>query len=471
MKNPFKRDPDPFAASRYADVVKSVRTHERRHMRHGWQWGLLAFFVLVTVGAGLGMWKYYSTQCKISCGGPPTTAREEGEPFNALLVGSDSRGDLTRAEQRSLGAGAISGERADTLILAHIDPAESHVIMVQFPRDLWVPLAGGGENKINAALAGGSQQMLRTMQQLTGLEIHHYVQVNIAGFRDLVDAIGGVDVCVPEAIPFDRQTGLEIGEPGMVHFDGDLALRFVRSRAFTTGDFERIQNQQKFIAAAIDKIVSAETLLLPGRILKLADVAGKNLRTDVNMTLLGLRDLANQLRSLDPQHYEAYTAPNLGIGNVEGQSVVVPDDPTLKVMFAALARNESPGEADGVPDVDPSTISVGVYNGTPEVGVAAAAAEALREATTTTRGAVAIAEVGNARRLNHRVTTIHHRPVAAEKAMLVAAAIPGAELVEGRTPQGIDVAVVVGRRFRARKIVQIVSLDIPRPGDVPEVCR
>ena len=469
---PFKRDSDPFAASRYADIVKSVRVRERERMRYWWQWALLAFFALVIVGAGFGIWRYFRfvSDIKVEC--PECTEAEEGKPFNALLVGSDNRGDLTPEEQELLGARAVGGNRADTVILAHIDPATDHVLMVQFPRDLYVPIYGGGSNKLNAALLGGKNDLIRTVKQLTGLKIHHYVQVNIAGFRDVVDAIGGVEVCVTEPIPFDPQTGIEITEAelGLVDFDGDRALRFVRSRNFPTGDFERIQNQQKFLAAAIGKVSSSETLLQPTRIFRLMDVAGKNLET--NLSPNELRTLLGRFRSFDPEHYEAYTVPNLGTATNEAGSVVLPDMPTLEVLFDAIEENESPAEADGVPDVAPSTVRVGVYNGSFIDGVAAAVAEELQTATAGPDGPVAIEEVANADRLNYRKTLIRYRPEAATLAQLVAAAMPNAELVEGKTKRGIDVAVIVGEKgYETQEIVQINPLPLPRPEAPPKECR
>jgi LCP family protein required for cell wall assembly len=469
---PFKRDSDPFAASRYGDMFKSVRTRERAHMRHWWQWALVGLFVLLLLVGGLLVWRYFKFRNAIACPTCDVDKVAEGKPFNALLVGSDNRGDLTEQEQLELGADAVDGDRADTLILAHIDPATQRVTMIQFPRDLYVPIAGGGTNKINSALLNGPNQLLQTMRRLTGLKINHYLEVNIAGFRDLVDAIGGVDVCIAEPIPFDPQTGIEVGEDelGIIKFDGDRALRFVRSRNYPTGDFERIQNQQKFIAAAIDQVTSTETLFKPSRILKLLDVAGKNLETDLPPR--ELPGFAERLRSFDPERYEAYTVPNLGTATNEAGSVVLPDEELMDLMFEAIADNESPAEADGVPNIEPSTIRVGVYNGSFIDGVASAAAEDLKAATTLGQGPVQVVDVANADRLNYRGTLIRYRPEARLMAELISAAMPNAELVEGKTKRGVDVAVIVGKKgYETQKIVQLNPIPIPKPGALPKVCR
>lgn len=469
----FKRDPDPFAASRYSSVFKSVRERQRRHMQRRWQWWVLGAFLVLTILGGAAVWKYYDLKCDISCGGPTTEKREEGKPFNALLVGSDSRAGLTPEEQHDLGANAVAGQRADTLILAHFDPANDHAVLVQFPRDLWVPIAGGGENRINAALENGPDQLVRTMENLTDLTINHYVQVNIAGFRDLIDAIDGVDLCIAEETAYDSNTGFQVTEPGTIHFDGELAIRYVRSRKiFPAGDFDRIANQQRFIAAALDKVTSVGTLLNPGRILRLAEIAGKNLKTDVNMTPFGLRDLANDLRSLDPEHFEAYTVPNLGVGNIAGASVVLPDEAGMEFVFDALGRNESPAEADGVPNIDPHTVRVGVYNGIDLFRpYAAEAAEELLVATGGRLEGFQIADIANAPHFKFKETLIRYEPGAEGMAELVAGVVPGATLQEHSTPDGVDVAIVLGDSgFKTKALVQILPIPIPPPAERPAVC-
>jgi LCP family protein required for cell wall assembly len=473
MRKLFRRDPDPFAPARYSGMVKGYRERHKKRMRHWWQWAALGVLVLLLVVGGYGAWRYYKTQGKVQDRLPDVEEADESEPFNALLVGSDSREGLTEEEQLDLGANAVGGERADTLILAHIDPANDHIVMIQFPRDLWVPLPGGFENKINSALEGGRNNMVRTIKELTDLEINKYLQVNIAGFRDLVDAIGGVDICIPEPIPFDPHTGIEVTEDevGLVHFDGDRAIRFVRSRNFETGDFERIQNQQKFVAAALNKVTSAGTLLDPGRVLKLLDIAGDNIRTDQHTTLLGIRKLAQTLKGFEPERFEAYIVPNNGIGNVDGISTVEYNPVAAEVMFDAVADNESPAEADGVTNIEPSTVRVGVYNGTGVEGTAATAAAELTEVTNVGEGPVDIIEVADAPRTGFKETVIEYEPEAEKLAALIAAAIPDAVLEEAKTKPGLDVEIMVGKEFETRQLVNIVPIPIPKPGEVPDVCK
>lgn len=332
--------------------------------RHVWRWVLGAVVVVLLALGGYGWWLYNDTENAIQDPSIPDgviVTKEPGDPYNALLVGSDSRSGLTPEEQLDLGAGTegVTGQRADTLIIAHIDPESGRVTMVQFPRDLYVKIYGGPKDRINIALDGGSTKLIRTVKELTGLEIHHYAMVNIAGFRDLVDAVDGVDLCLTEPIPFDDATGIEVtsDELPLVHFDGDRALRFVRSRNFPNGDLGRIQNQQKFLAAALDKLTSASTLLNPAKLLRLPGVATKNVSVDSNTGIPQLRALAGQLQSFDPKRFEAYTAPIKGqLTLPDGRQVLRPHRRAMEKMFDAIALNISPADAEGKPKLKPIPI-------------------------------------------------------------------------------------------------------------------
>ena len=478
MKNPFKRAADPFAPNRYGDVFRGARTRERKHMRHRWQWVTLIVVVLVVGTAGWGLWRFLRAQGIITIIVPETEQEPPGKPFNVLLVGSDSRGDLTPAEQDELGALAVDGARADTLIVGHVDPATNKVIMVQFPRDLWVPIAGTGtEGKINEALMYGRSALVTTIEDLTGIPINRYIEVNIAGFRDVVDGIGGVELCVPKVVEFDPNTGFSVTKPGTINFDGDLALRFVRSRhAFANGDFDRIANQQKFLSAALRKVTSAETLLQPQRILGLLSVAEKNVRANVGVTKI--KETLDRFRNFDPANYEAYIAPNFGTNLITFESggeasIVEADFERIELLGKAIRENESPAEADGVPNIDPKTVRVGVYNGVDLFQpYAANARDALIAATGGEERGLRVTEVANAPHFKFAETLIRYESEAEDMALLVAAVVPGARLEERNTPAGVDVAVIVGDNgFDTQELQQILPIPLPVPEAEPEVCK
>jgi LCP family protein required for cell wall assembly len=478
MKNPFKRGPDPFAPSRYGEVFRGARKRERKHMRHRWQWIALGVTVLVLGLAGWGIWYILKIQGIIEVPVPNTEAEDPGKPFNVLLVGSDSRGDLTPEEQHELGTldPNLEGERADTLIVAHVDPATDKVIMVQFPRDLYVPIAGTeGNDKINSALMYGRGALVETVEDLTGISINRYLSVNIAGFRDVVDRIGGIDVCMPEEVPFDPNTGFSVTKPGTIHLDGDLALRYVRSRhAFAGGDFDRIANQQKLLAAALNKVTSVGTFLQPQRILGLMRAAADNLKA--NMGLSKIKETLDRLRNFDPDNYEAYIAPNFGSDLITFESggessIVTADFDRIELIGEAIANNESPAAADGVPDIDPKTVRVGVYNGIDLYQPYATEAwNEISEASGGSEGFVR-ADVANAPHFKFHETLIRYEPEAEEMAKLVAAVVPGARLEEHKTPDGVDVAVIVGDDgFSTQPLLQILPIPLPKPEAAPKVC-
>ena len=469
----WRKEPDPFAADA---MDRTTRGRLRKRRRRRWQIAGIILSLLLLAGTGTLKYLYDRLEDIVQEPVPEVKAAEdELDPFNALLVGSDSREGLTEEEQLAFGAEEVGGERADTIILAHVDPANNRVTMIQFPRDLYVPIDGEASNKVNTALTGGPSPLVRTIEDLTGVEINHYAQINIAGFRDIVDAIGGVEICIPDPIPFDPKTGIEVTEEetGMVKFDGERALRFVRSRNYASGDFERIANQQKFMSAALRKVTSTSTFFRPNRIVALYNAVGDNLVLDEGTKLSRLRSIAQRLRSFDPETYEAYIVPNLGTTTNEAGSVVLPDEESMQVMFDAVADNESPADADGVPDVDPATIKVGVYNGSGIEGAADSAVAELDAATTLGESGIQIVEIGNAPRADFKKTVVRYDPRgdnSKEKADFVAAALPGARVQERRVPDGVDVMVIVGGSFETQRLIRIEPIELPAPSDPPPEC-
>jgi anionic cell wall polymer biosynthesis LytR-Cps2A-Psr (LCP) family protein len=145
----------------------------------------------------------------------PEPEAEEQRPINVLILGSDTREGLTPEEQAQIGTEAdVDGERSDTIIFAHFDPRRDHAVLVHFPRDLLVDIPGYGQDKINAAYTvGGPDLTLRTVRELTGLPIHHFVEVGFVGFRDIVEALGGVEVCVHHPLR-DTLAGLNLPRAG-----------------------------------------------------------------------------------------------------------------------------------------------------------------------------------------------------------------------------------------------------------------
>lgn len=220
-------------------------------------------------------------------------------PINVLILGSDTRAILSKEEQAQKGfAEDVGGERSDTIILARFDPQEDQASLLHFPRDLRVEIPGHGTDKINAAFTlGGPNLTIKTIRQLTGIPIHHYVEVNFNSFRSIVQALGGVEICVDQPM-IDPLAELHLPEAGCYDMDGDTALAFVRARGVegdVIPDFARIARQQQFIRAVMNKVFSFGSLT---KIPHLVRVAARNVTTDEDIGVTDLIDYGRELRGL-----------------------------------------------------------------------------------------------------------------------------------------------------------------------------
>ena len=222
---------------------------------------------------------------------------------NYLLLGSDSRTGLSHRDQVISGTNADLGgtQRSDTIILIHVDPDQERATILSFPRDLWVRIPGEGSDKINSAFeggvhGGGPDRVAKTVESLTGLHVNHFLYVDLAGFQGVVDALGGVRMCVPYPMQ-DPLTGLDI-RAGCQDFDGRTALAFVRTRhqpCDAVPDFARIGRQQQFLRAVLTKLLSpSEVTNLPALVKPVAE----NIVKDSDFKVLDIVELARQLRGV-----------------------------------------------------------------------------------------------------------------------------------------------------------------------------
>ncbi|MEV7431605.1 LCP family protein [Nocardioides sp. NPDC092400] len=181
-----------------------------------------------------------------------------------LMVGSDSRGDLSPEERKRLGTGGAEGQRTDTIMLLHTGSGPN--LLMSIPRDSNVEIPGRGLNKINAAYAfGGPKLLVQTIEQSTGIRVDDYVEIGMGGLAGVVDAVGGIEIC-PENAMKDPQAKLDI-EAGCQEADGPTALGYARSRKTYTrfGDTQRAQAQREVVSAVGKKVVSPWTVLNPFR--------------------------------------------------------------------------------------------------------------------------------------------------------------------------------------------------------------
>jgi len=201
-----------------------------------------------------------------------------------LLVGSDSREGLSREEQLSLGTGKGEGRRTDTIMLLHTGQGPN--LLVSMPRDSLVEVPGYGTTKINAAFAyGGPRLLVETIEGATGIRIDDYVEIGFAGFVDVVDAVGGIEICPQEAME-DPQANLDIAK-GCQEVDGTVALGYARSRKTSSlGDIDRARHQREVVSAVGSEAASPWSALNPIRYLRLADAGSNSLRVGKETSML-----------------------------------------------------------------------------------------------------------------------------------------------------------------------------------------
>ncbi len=361
-----------------------------------------------------------------------------GRTMHVLVTGSDSRADLTREEQNELTTGRDdgAGERTDTIFVMTV--RGSSVAILAFPRDLWVTRCDGSSGRINVAMQlGGPSCLVTTVRQLSGIPISHHVSVSFGGFRDVVDAVGGVEVCLEDAIA-DRDAGIDL-PAGCQRLDGRDALGFVRVRKIDN-DLQRIQRQQAFLKALAGEIASPGTLLNPARAVPLASQIGGAITADRGLGPIDLVRLALGARGLAGGASVTETVPAT-VGTVGSASVLFVDDAAAGPLFRSFADGSILDRAgDDAAGIAPADVPVRVLNGAGVSGLARQVADLLAA-----RG-FPIAEVGNASDRDR--TVVQHPAPQRAGAELVAGELPGdVELQE--TSEVSQVTVVLGRNAAA----------------------
>ncbi|HVV09583.1 LCP family protein [Amycolatopsis sp.] len=277
---------------------------------------ILLSLVLVVVAFIAGVWIYLEfsinrVEALKDYSGRPAAA----SGTNWLIVGSDSRDGLTTDQEEQLATGdsaaAGGGQRTDTIMIAHLPGNSTKPTLVSLPRDSQVTIPGHGKNKINAAFSiGGAPLLVQTVEQATGLHIDHYAEIGFGGFASIVDAIGGVDMCIDKEM-HDDFTNITI-PAGCQKLDGAHALGFVRMRhsdATPRSDLDRVENQRKFMGALASQIASPGTLLNPFDLFPLLSSAPDALTMDSGDHVHNLAALAWDLRGISSGGVVTTTVP------------------------------------------------------------------------------------------------------------------------------------------------------------------
>ncbi len=498
-----KRAPQHSAGRR--PVAKKVpveqpkQTRDPKHHAHRGLHRLLIglnIFVglcVVTTAVGYGYLKFrlgqldkISFACNVlrNCGDD-----DPGKPMNVLLVGSDTRANISKAERAKFGNAAdVGGERTDTMMVLHIDPTAEKASILSIPRDLWVPIAGlRGNDRINTAygvktsgkgavttgrstvtttnalgspvttsnvpIKDGPERLIATIRQSLGIEIDHYIEVDFTGFRDIVNAVGGVTVPFP-APARDKLSGLDVKQAGCVSLSGDEALSYVRSRHFQyyesgrwrtdpTGDLGRIQRQQDFIRRMLRKAIS-KGVRNPVKLNALIGAGIDNVKLDSALSTKDIARIGKQFKSLEPEAVDMLTLPTDGFRTAAGASVLKLKTAEARVIINRFNGLGAADSSDGpVPNISPSTVRVLVLNGT---GVSGQAGQVQRQLSGAGFGAAGVGDAPGG--FGRTATEIRYGATQLPKAQLLRAyVVGGAKLVLDNTLKGGDIQLIVGAGF------------------------
>lgn len=396
----------------------------------------------LTAAGGLGYLNYRLDQVpRIELGDVLETEEDEAEPQNYLIVGTDSAERLEEGDPVTVGREDL-GLNSDTIMLLRVDPESTTAHLLSFPRDLFVPIPGGGEQRINAAVeAGGPDLLIETIQQNFNVPVHHYIQVDFKGFKELVAAVDGVPMYFDKPLR-DRQSGLNVTETGCVNLSPDQALAYARSRNLEflqdgfyqvdgSADLGRISRQQDFIRKAITRAV-AKGARNPVTLNSLVDVAVTNVQVDTGLQAGDILTLGNKFRSFDPDALET-------------QSLEVIDDEVNGAQVLRLdpsRQDENEERLDVFRGRTGTSILVVVQNGSGATGAAADAATRLGEL------GLAVQGTGDADRFDYATTLVRYTPGHEAEARFVAQQLTGGvDLEPVEEIFGADIAVVLGQDF------------------------
>ena len=355
------------------DLQKTLRKARKKAARrkHRWRRRILyamAFIIFVAAAGAGGLYFYaryrFDEIPKIHSKHLVKQAVKPGQPFNVLLVGSDSRAFVSNPTQiKAFGNEAdAGGQRSDVTMVARFVPATKSVTVISIPRDLWVDIPGNvsdvsGMNRINAAYNSGPDLLIQTIEDVLHIPINHYISVGFDGFSGMVNALGGITMDFPTAVK-DAYTGLDVTTTGCQVVNGTVALQLVRSRHLYyknsngyweydgLSDFSRIQRQDSFFRAVLAKVNTSITnpLAINGFI----SSAVGNLAIDDTLTEGDLFRMATQFHGLSSSHLITETLPTTSYVTDGGADVLLEAQPYADQLITAFNQL-------GVPKPKPST--------------------------------------------------------------------------------------------------------------------
>lgn len=406
--------------------------------------GVLAMGLVLTGGyAAFAFTSLNNGVTKINAIAPRSNGDDDvdGQAQNILLVGDDHRPDNATPEQMAELSTTSDGgaTNTDTMIVLHINADGSQATMISFPRDSYVDIPGVGKGKLNSAFyygtlngggdTGGAKLLIKTIQQLSGLTIDHYVRVSLLGFYQVVKELGPVEVCLNNPVN-DPYSGVDL-PAGTSQLDAKQALSFVRQRhGLPNGDLDRNVRQQYFLSQEARKVLSAGTLLNPIKMNAILSAVGGSIQTDTDLV-----SLATQMRNLRPGNIQSATIPTLGTPTitVNGSplSIVQVDTVGLPAFVQGLVGE--PEQYTKATAAQPAATTVTVLNGSGVTG-AAGAATANLSARGFQAGAPGSSETT-------KTTQVQYPAGQEAQAKAVAAVVPGAVAVQSAAVTGVTLVL------------------------------
>ncbi|MBM7770684.1 LCP family protein required for cell wall assembly [Actinokineospora baliensis] len=498
---------EPLARDESADTDERDSGGDDEDPKPKRRWSLLAkvfsgsaavlVFTATGVGWGIKEWANNNIeQVRALDPGSAAIQNAEGQrgDENFLLVGSDTR-DGAEAEEGVGDANSVPGARSDTVMIAHIPADRSRVVIVSFPRDLEINRPDcerfdakaakyTGEHsqpqknaKMNTAYeVGGPLCVTKVVQEISGLQITRFVGIDFSGFRGMVDAVDGVNVCVEKPM-FDTTLNKWIVKDAgtEVLLRGEQALDFVRARHVRgdpTSDYGRIKRQQRFLSSLLRKAMSGQVLLDPAKLTSFTGEVAKSTFGD-NIEVDSLMRLGQSLQSLEAGRVTFITVPTVGMPNSRNNEVLRKDDADR--LFRAIINKEPlPGEAPPPPAgtgtqqqaapireaVDPKTLKIQVLNGGNATGgIARRTADKLAEFGFT------VVQVNPTAAVPRTVVRYGKGHEAAAQAL--ASAVPGAQLQEDPS-MSAALVLVLGPEFTGQVVAPgTPGAAVPTPENKP----
>jgi len=354
---------------------------------------------IVVVILGIGLWVGLTAFNAIK----KITALSSGNNSLFSFLGDANKSQIKgESEGRTnillLGMGGKNhpgGNLTDSMILVSIDWKSKKIAMINIPRDLWVQIPGYGSAKINEAYTHGEQNSKTTggggqvasdiVSKIFGVPVHYFVTMDFQGFKDIVNSVGGLDINVDKAIndPLYPASDMVHYDPfsisaGMHHMDGDIALKYARSRE-TTSDFDRSRRQQQVILAIKEKIMSLNILANPKKLTDLMNIVGDHLR--MNMSVAEIKSLWDSIKDIDTSNIinevldTSADGPLTSSTSSGGAYIIIPKKGANNYTdLQELAKNIFGGSAQS------SDLKIEVLNGSNKSGVATSAANKLKTA-------------------------------------------------------------------------------------------